>query len=70
MSARTRPFEVDKRLSNYTVLVSDSRREVPEETIYIQTRDDVVPGRVVGEKGGKAVVELLVSELDSYSEVV
>lgn len=70
MSQRTRPFEIDEYLNDYTVLLSDSGRS-PEGTIEVRTDDEeIVSGRVVGAKRGKPVVELLVSDLDSYGRIL
>lgn len=70
MSQRTRPLEIDEYLNDYTVLVSASNRPL-EGTVEVRTDDgDVVSGRVVGAKQGKPVVELLVSEIDSYGQIL
>lgn len=74
VSPTSRPLEVDEYINEYTVVVDLSGRERPEGTVEVRTDDgEVVPGRVLDhESHGRrqAVVELLVSEFDSYREIL
>ncbi len=70
MPHTARPFEIEEYLNDYTVLLSENSTST-DGNIEVRTEDgEVVPARVVGKKHDKLVAELLISDLESYAQVV